>query len=226
MGGDTMTADQTIPLRVFLKELGNGEDVIIEYCSENPAHLLFYSLVVGLNEIGRGFIAVDELDQLHVFMAHIRLSGLDTDVIDRIKVVKFGGVLNTGDVVGRVELTEEPPVRKRRYEEILQKLGGEQRFRLVLGFDKVLRSHENDPRELERIFGYLIRPHLGDKERTTVYLINHDLTSDRTLKELREHASRVLSVECSQEGLFLTVVKSLRIEEYGVKVSVDNPIKR
>ncbi len=221
-----MTADQTIPLTVFLRGLDKGEDVIIEYCSEKPAHLLFYSIITGLREIGRSFIIVDELDQLHIFKTHLGLSGLDTDIIDETKVVKFGGVLNTGNVVGRVELTEEPPVRKRRYEEMLQKLGEERRFRVVLGFDKVIRSHENDPRELERIFGYLIRPHLGDEERTTMYMINTDLMGERTLKELREHASRVLGMECSKNDLVLTVIKSPRLEEYGTRVSVGNPVKK
>ncbi|WP_297436294.1 DUF257 family protein [Thermococcus sp.] len=220
-----MTEDQTIPLAVFLRELDMGEDLIIEYCSENPTHLLFYSIVTGLKEIGRSFIIIDELDQLHIFKTHLRFSGLDTSIIDETKVVKFGGVLNTGNVIGRVELTEEPPVRKRRYEKTLQKLGEERRFRLVLGFDKVIRSYENDPRELERIFGYLIRPHLGDEERTTVYMINTGLVGLQTLKELREHASRVLSLECPGNDLILTVIKSLHVGEYGTKVSVDNPAK-
>lgn len=221
-----MTVDQTIPLTVFLKRLDKGEDVIIEYHSEKPAHLLFYSIITGLREIGQHFIIVDELDQLHIFKTHLKLSGIDTEVIENTKVVKFGGILNTGKVVGRIELTEEPPVRKSRYEEMLQKLGEERRFRVVLGFDKVIRSHENDPRELERIFGYLIRPHLGDEERTTMYMINTDLIEERTLKELREHASRVLNAECSKDDIILTVIKSLRIEEYRTEISVGNPIKK
>ena len=221
-----MTADQTISLMTFLEGLNKGEDVVIEYRSEKPAHLLFHSILRGLEGAGRQFIIVDELDQLHVFRTHIRLSGLDTDIIDRTKVIKLGGVLNTGNVVGRIELTEEPPIRRKRYEEMLQKLGREQEFRVILGFDKVLGSHENDPRGMERIFGYLIRPHLGDEGRVTMYMINRELLGERSLKELREHASRVLSTEFTQNCLVLTVIKSLCPEEYGLRVSVDNPIKK
>ncbi|WP_457741276.1 DUF257 family protein [Thermococcus sp.] len=221
-----MNVDQTVPLAVFLKSLTKGEDIVIEYCSEGPVHLLFYSMILGLKKIGREFIIIDELDQLHVFKTHLKLAELDSTSIDGIKVIKFGGILNTGNVIGRVDLREDPPVRKRRYEEIIQKLGKERGFRLIVGFDKVMRSYENDPRELERIFGYLIRPHLGDEERTTVYIINHDLIDERVLKELREHASRVLVAECSEKNLVLTVIKSPCIEEYGIKILVGNPMKK
>ncbi|WP_297499387.1 DUF257 family protein, partial [Thermococcus sp.] len=94
------------------------------------------------------------------------------------------------------------------------------RFRIVVGFDKVLLRYENDPREREKIFGYLIRPHIGDESRIALYLIDRDLIGEKILKELREHATRVLESRFEGKGFVLRVVKSLAPGDYGCRVSV------
>ncbi len=215
-----MAGRSEIPLIEFLERLRKGEDVMVEYGSKEPAHLIFLSFLESLKRLGRKFLLIDELDQLHVFRAHVKLSGLDVGAIDEAKVVKFGGILNTGNVVGRIDLTEEPPVRKKRYEEILKNLGESMDFRLMLGFDKVIRSFEGNPKEIERIFGYLIRPHLGDESRVTVYMVNRDLLRPEILNEMREHATRVLESRLSGNGLSLVVTKSIHVDEYGTGISI------
>ncbi|WP_297509772.1 DUF257 family protein [Thermococcus sp.] len=214
-----MVDEKSVSFEKFIQELQLGEDVIIEYTPEGPVHMLFYEILKGLTNGGK-VIIVDELDQLHVFRTHLHLSGVDTSLIDGSPVIKMGGIIPTGNILGKVDLNEEPPVRKKHYEEILKPLTGKHRFRVVVGFDKVLLSHENDPKERERIFGYLLRPHLGDKSRITLYIINKDLISDKILKELREHATRVLESRFEGKGFELRVVKSIIPEDYGYRVRV------
>ncbi|EEB73330.1 conserved hypothetical protein [Thermococcus sp. AM4] len=206
-----------VSLGEFIEGLKPGEDVLVEYSSTAPVHILFYRFLRTLNDIGRPFMILDELDQLHVLRTHLGIMGLDAGVIDNAKVVKMGGIIETGSVVGKVDLAKEPPVRKKHYEAILAGIGEEKGFRLIVGFEKVLASYENDPREKERIFGYLVRPHLGNPERVTVYFVNRDLISERTLNELREHCTRVLSLTFDGKSR-LRVLKSLDIEEYGAEV--------
>ena len=217
-----MCDNRTITLGEFLSKLVGGEDVIIEYHSEEPVHILLLELLREIEGKG-GTIIVDELDQLHVFRTHLKLSGWETSPIDRSPVIKVGGIIYTGNVIGRVDTSKELPVRKKYYEGLLQKTGNPP-FRVIVGFDKAFLRYENDPIEREKLFGYMIRPHVGSSERVAIYLVNRDLINETTIKELREHATRVLESEFSGKGFILRVVKSIIPEEYGCTVSV--PIKR
>lgn len=208
-----------ISLKDFLLSLKPGEDVLVEY-SSTSLHLVFHEFLNALAELKRPFMILDELDQLHVLRIHLSTMGADTFLIDNAKVVKMGGIIDTGMVIGKVDLTKEPPVRKKHYEAILSKMGEEKKFRLVVGFEKALASFENDPREKERIFGYLVRPYLGNPERITVYFFNRDLISERTLSEVREYCTRVLQLTLEDGTLALIVGKSIYPNQYGVKIGL------
>ncbi len=91
-----------------------------------------------LKESNTPFMIIDELDQLHIFKTHLKLAGFNSKIIDTAKVIKFGGIIQTGEVLGKLDLSKEPPVRKEHYEKILEKLNIKYTVRIVLGFDKVL----------------------------------------------------------------------------------------
>ena len=208
-------------LAEYVRSIKPGEDVLIEHTSREPAHLIFHLLLECLEDNGYPFVIVDELDQLHVFKAQLKLSGIDTSRIDAARVIKIGGMLQTGNVIGRVDMSKDFPIRKKHYEEALKKLGPGYAVRVVLGFDKVLAMHEEDRKDLESLFGNMIRPYLGDERRTTVYLINTDLLSERTLREFMEHASRVFRAEITEGALTLRVLKSPVLSEYGKEIRVE-----
>ena len=205
----------------YIKKIKPGEDVLMEYTFQEPAHILFHVFLRFLRENGYPFIIVDELDQLHVFKAQLKLAGIDTSPIDTARVIKIGGILQTGNVLGRVDLSKELPIRKKHYEEVLKKVGPGYTIRIVLGFDKVLAMHEENRRSLEALFGHMIRPYLGDERRTTIYFLNTELFSERTLKEFREHASRVFRVKMVGGGITLEAIKSPRFSEYGDKIRIE-----
>ncbi|WP_258084144.1 DUF257 domain-containing protein [Thermococcus thermotolerans] len=204
----------------YLKNLSPGEDVIIEYTSREPVHILLHLILRCLRRNGLPVIIVDELDQLHVFRTHMKLAGIDTGLIDGANVIKIGGLIKTGNVLGKVDLSKEFPIRKKYYEEALRKADADHTVRIVPGFDKVLAMHEEDRRELEALFGYMVRPHLGDERRTTFYFMNTELFSERTRKEFREHASRVLKVRFEEDVLRLKIIKSPYLSEYGKRIEI------
>ncbi|ASJ13865.1 DUF257 family protein [Thermococcus radiotolerans] len=210
-----MTSAGDEPLVEYFRSIKPGEDVLIEYTSGEPVHMFFHLLLRCLRENGVPVIIVDQLDQLHVFRTQLKLAGVDTELIDTANVIKIGGLLKTGKVLGRVDLSKEFPIRKKHYEEALKKVDADYTVRIVLGFDKVLAMHEVDRKDLESLFGYMIRPYLGDERRTTVYFINTELFTERTLKELREHASRVFRVRFEENAVVLKVIKSPNVAEYG-----------
>ncbi len=215
-----MQGNSAATLADYLRGIRPGEDIVIEYTPYEPAHLLLHRLLECLEEIGQPFVIVDELDHLHIFRTHLKLSGLSTALIDSARVIKMGGALSTGRVVGRIDLSKELPIRKKTYEEVVKRMGDRYTIRIVLGFDKVLAMNENSPKELERLFRYMIRPHMGDESRSTLYFINTSLLSTRTLMELREHASRILQFELREKRMILKVVKSIDFSEYGMELDI------
>ena len=215
-----MGNDRKKGLCSYVEDFRKGEDILIEYHSEDPVHLVFYSLLQCIRDAGKHFIIIDEVDQLHVFRSHVELAGLPTNLIDMAPVVKIGGSIETGNVVGTVDPSKELPVRKRYYEEVLQKVSPPYAIRLVVGFDKILARYEDFAREREKFFKYMIRPHLNDKSRTTIYFVNTDLVSTTAIKEFREHATRALIVNADGESIRLKVVKSLQPAEYGMEIKV------
>ena len=205
----------------YLRSLKPGEDVLIEYTSREPVHILLHLILRCLQKKELPVIIVDELDQLHVFRTQMKLAGIDTKLIDDANVIKIGGLLKTGNVLGKVDLSKEFPIRKKHYEEALKKVNADYTVRIVLGFDKVLAMHEGEMRDLESLFGYMIRPYLGDESRTTVYFINTELFSERTRKELREHASRIVKVRFEDDRINLKIIKSPFLSEYGKRIEIE-----
>ncbi|WP_148882298.1 DUF257 family protein [Thermococcus aciditolerans] len=204
----------------YIKDIKPGEDILIEYTSKEPVHILLHLILRCLRKNGLPVIIVDELDQLHVFRTHMKLAGIDTELIDTANVIKIGGLLKTGNVLGKVDLSKELPIRKKHYEEALKKINADYTVRIVLGFDKVLAMHEEERRDLESLFGRMIRPYLGDEGRATIYFINTELFSERTLKEFREHASRVFKVRLDGDRIELKIIMSLSLSEYGKKIEI------
>ncbi len=70
-------------------------------------NLFICSFGFSFRYLGKGrysLVIVDALDQPHVFKTHLELVGIDTSMIDNADVIKFGGVLKTGNVIGRIDL--------------------------------------------------------------------------------------------------------------------------
>ncbi len=204
----------------YAETIGRGEDILVEYSSYEPIHLLFQILLKYLKEKGPSFVIVDALDQLHVFKTHLTLAGISTSMIDNARVIKLGGTLKTGNVIGRVSLDSDIPVWKSHYDKLLEEISEGYHIRLIVGLEKVLRMYEETPRELEALFGLVIRPYLGDKRRSRIFFINTDLIEEKTVKELREEVSRVFKVELLEGEMILKTLKSINFSEYGEELKI------
>ncbi|NJE13881.1 DUF257 family protein, partial [Thermococcus sp. LS2] len=106
----------------YLKAIQKGEDILVEYTSNEPIHLIFYILLKYAKQNNIPVLIVDAVDQLHVLKAHLELAGIDTRMIDEAQVIKLGGIITTGKVLGRVDLEETTPVWKKHYDELLKKV--------------------------------------------------------------------------------------------------------
>ncbi|NJE12000.1 hypothetical protein E3E24_02540, partial [Thermococcus sp. LS2] len=170
----------------YLKAIQKGEDILVEYTSNEPIHLIFYILLKYAKQNNIPVLIVDAVDQLHVLKAHLELAGIDTRMIDEVQVIKLGGIITTGKVLGRVDLEETTPVWKKHYDELLKKVHSDYTLRVIVGIDKVLPLYEETPARLEAFFGYAIRPYLGDKSRTSIYFLNTDIVGRNAVLEFEE----------------------------------------
>ena len=204
----------------YAETIRKGEDLLVEYSSHEPIHLLFQILLKYLREKGRSFVIVDALDQLHVFKTHLALAGISTGTIDNARVIKLGGTLKTGNVTDRVSLDSDIPVWKSHYDKLLEEISEEYHIRLIVGLEKVLRMYEEIPRELEALFGLVIRPYLGDKRKSRIFFVNTDLIEEKTARELREEVSRVFDVELAEGEITFKILKSIDFSEYGRELKI------
>jgi len=199
-----------------------GEVVFIEYTSNEPIHLIFHILLEYLKQNNISFVITDAVDQLHILKAHLELAGINTSLIDEAQVVKLGGAIDAGNVLQRIDLKEDLPVLKQHYVEAFRKIWEEKGYvvRIVVGLEKVLGLYEGDPFEIERFFGMLIRPFLGNKNTAGIILLNTSLVGEKAVLEAREVASRVFDVELREREIILKIVKSVNFDELGRSIKV------
>ncbi|WP_087036717.1 DUF257 family protein [Thermococcus litoralis] len=208
-----------------LRKIRRGEDVLVEYTSSEPIHLIFCTAINYAKQSNTKVLMVDILDQLHLLKAHLELAGIDSSFIENLPVIKFGGVMKTGRILKRIELKSEVSIWREQYLEALKEFQREEEsefaMRIVVGIEKLIKLYEDDPRALETFFGTIIRPFLGDEKRVLVTLVNTSLLNEEILQEFREHSSRSFLVQLSEKKIHFQVIRSVDFEDYGKTFSIE-----
>lgn len=100
-----------------------GETVLVEHSSLATPYVRLWQLISWAKEKGYQLLVDDVLDTLHLYKVQMRLAGLDTSILDDVKVIKLGGRLEVGQVVGRLHV-KEPVIRETEYRRIFDSLLG------------------------------------------------------------------------------------------------------
>lgn len=202
-----------------------GEVVLLEYTSQEPVHLLLQMVLryAELREIP--LIIVDVLDGLHLMRSKLMLAGVDTELIDKAPVMKVGGEVNAGDVILKVDEIVELSIFRNRFMEALRKIreriGNRPFIRIVIGATELLQRMERDAMKREAFFAGVIRPLVGNPDTRGLVFLNRKRPTHVGLKEAEELSTRVLRTRMEQDRLFIRVVKSIHLEEYGAEISTD-----
>ncbi|NJE07613.1 hypothetical protein E3E31_03585 [Thermococcus sp. M39] len=196
-----------------------GETVLIEHDSYTSPALWVYYLIKWAKGKGYDVLVDDILDTLYVYRVHLKLAGLDTSILNDVKVIKLGGRLNVGQVVGHLRI-KEPVIRESEYRALLDSLPRERVINPVLGFEKLFLLVESEREVFELVNS--ISSFIEDDRRIAFYFINTDLLKKmpHVSSLLEELASTVVRVTKHGRSFSLKVVKSVNDEIDGVEVSM------
>lgn len=200
-----------------------GETVLVEY--QSPNYILdFLLLLLKRYADERGFPLVidDNLDLLHIVNEHLKLFGVK-DAFDGAMVIKTGGKINVGNVVGRIPLEGEPFIYLRRYE----KLSGDVYSKVKNAINPVIG--------LERLFAFMeskadfysiissIQAFVGNPGRKAFYFVDVDIAERlpfNPLPELERIATTVVVTRPEKDRGVGKIIKTTNVEAIGEELEV------
>ncbi|USS40454.1 DUF257 domain-containing protein [Thermococcus aggregans] len=157
-----------------------------------------------------------------MYKAQLELAGIDTSFLNDVKVVKLGGRLNVGQVVGRIRV-EELAIQEHEYRKVFDSLLREREIVInpILGFEKIFSLAEST-REVFRIVNDVLS-FVGDKRRIAFYFINTDVLERAVpdaLPLLEELATTIVEVTTEGKLYRFSVVKSVNNELSGLEFTL------
>ncbi|NJE13822.1 DUF257 family protein [Thermococcus sp. LS2] len=193
-----------------------GETVLIEHSSTTMPYVGLWQLINWGKEKGYQVVVDDVLDTLYLYKAQMKLAGLDAGILDDVKVIKFGGRLEVGQVVERLHI-KELAIREQEYRRIFDSLSGGAVVNPVLGIEKLFLLAESKREVLSTVNEILSS--VGDERRIAFYFVNTDLLKTATpeaLPLLEELASMIVKVETKGKFHQSSIVKSVNKELLGL----------
>lgn len=211
-----------IRVRDILDNIQLGETVLIEYSSKVAPILFFSELVNWAKEKGYSAVVDDILDTLYLYKVQLELVGADMSFLNDLKVIKFGGRFNVGQIFGRLHI-ERPEIREQKYKEFFGPVleEGKTVVNPVLGFEKIFLLQESKADILNLMNEIL--SFVGEKPRIALYFINSDVlesTAPEALPLFEELASTILKVDIEGKLYKFSVVKSVNNNLLGLEFTL------
>jgi len=143
-------------------------------------------------ERGTKIMIDDVLDTLFLVKKQLEFLGVQDDFSDAV-VIKTGGKMDIGKVIGRIPLETEPVIYLSRYEGIANEVFSEGKYiNIVLGLEKLF-AFMHEPVEFYTVINS-IQGFLGNRSRKAFYMINKNIASNlkfNPIPELEEIATTV-----------------------------------
>lgn len=178
--------------------LKRGETVLIEHPSDSMSCKGFYSLIQWARNKDYPVVIDDILDTLYIYKINIELADLDSSLLNDALVIKEGGRLEVGNVIGHITL-KESAIQWREYEQIARPLFESSQkpiINIVLGIDKLFMLADSKREIITNINNLL--SWIGNKKRIAFYFVNIDLintTEFGVLPLLEELASTIIKIK-------------------------------
>ncbi|WP_068322463.1 DUF257 family protein [Pyrococcus kukulkanii] len=188
-------------IKDVIKSFHPGENILVRYTPDSSPELLFYIIVT----VGRDVVVSDIMDTLSEYCK--RLSLLNLNVCDSLKVIKIGGFRGVGKVLEKMG-TDKYALDMESY----SRLVGENVFNVVLGLHKLASMLTRE--ELFNLVGNLSSL-IGEKGRVNFYFVNKEFMERSGLGAMElwnEIATSTIEWRRVGKRLILHVVKSANPE--------------
>ncbi|WP_175059672.1 DUF257 family protein [Thermococcus sp. 2319x1] len=200
-----------------------GETVLLEYNSIGFPSFGLYSLVSWAKKKGYKVVVTDVLDTLKIYMEHARLSGLDGNIYQDVKVIKLGGRLEVGNVLKRIPISEESVMEKEIAKLLDDLLSKGSVVNIVVGVGKLFALYSSSVRDALSLANFILS-FVGDERRKAFYFLNLDMiekAKPMILPMFEEFATTVVRVNKRGSVLQFKVLKALNFELDGFEGEVD-----
>lgn len=178
--------------------LKRGETVLIEHSPDSMSCKGFYSLIQWARNKDYPVVIDDILDTLYIYKVNIELADLDSSLLNDALVIKEGGRLEVGNVIGHITL-KESAIQWREYERVARPLFESSQkpiINIVLGIEKLFMLADSK-REIITSINNLLS-WIGNKKRIAFYFVDIDLintTEFGVLPLLEEVASTIIKIK-------------------------------
>ncbi len=201
-----------------------GEIVLMERLDTGDQYFGFYQLMEWGLEEGYTLLVIDILDSLHIVKSKLKLSGFDKTPIEDVDVIKIGGKIPTGNVIGWVEDLSEPIILAQKFREIYDDALNRNppALSIVLGLEKLFLASDFSPKSIQLII-YSISQYLGDERRLAVQFFKVPLIDpgkSSIINLLEDIATTVIRVKKENKITEFHVAKSINREIYGTTIRV------
>lgn len=206
----------------ILDRIRPGGMTLIENESTIGVELALYTLIQYAKRKGLKVIVEDVLDVLSIYIKHLRMMGLDVDV-DSIDVIKIGGSEECGNVVRKIDPSEDPAVYTKKVDSILNKEKGKV-LHISLGLERYLAFQ----RDFGSIYNLVsaIKANLGLDDRFNVYIVEVPILRGLELDPLpllEDIATSVVYLKDVEGYIWVRFRKSVFTLVYGVNRTVLSP---
>ncbi|NJE26105.1 hypothetical protein E3E22_05620 [Thermococcus sp. MV5] len=205
----------------YIKSVMWREGIVVEYSSSEPIHLIFKWLVGISKKITDNILVLDVLDVLSMLKLNLDVAGKDTSFIHELDVIKIGGNIKLGKIIGYVDPHQDITVYASKYSKILREYYETHKniVYFLFGMEKLVHLQERK-RAFELYATNYTRYVFGDEERVGIYFINRDIATRPLLLQLEEAASRVVEVIHEEGTLKIKIRKSPRLDDYGKEFKI------
>ncbi len=165
-------------LRSLASSIKPGDFVLMKYGGMEVPALIFYQIVKwGLE---RGYVPVvnDVLNSLYIYEQHLKMLGLDTDFMDELYSIKWGGDLKIGKVVNTIPIGSPAVEVMGEYRRSIEELFRDEKIMIVFtGSEKVFIPYSHNIEDVIVILNGIL-PHLGNERFISFFLLNSDVAEE------------------------------------------------
>ncbi|WP_297438116.1 DUF257 family protein [Thermococcus sp.] len=181
----------------LLRSVPEGK-ILVEYEPMKHPERIFHTMIKFYLNSGDVPLVVDVIDSLHVFVQHLAFQGVNLP-LDKILVIKCGGRVNLGNVIGRISVTDNFEYYLAQHARIARKFmktvekGRQVTF--FLGTGKFIMTFQDDPYKLENYFETIFRGYDTKGDKVSIFFVNRGVVNEHALKSLEQDSNYVIQVD-------------------------------